>query len=186
MGHLHYLDKISYGYPVDIFAVVIGITIILLGRKLFWLFVGAVGFISGLHIATYALYGRPEWMILLIGLFAGILGAVLAVFLQRIAVGAAGFFAGGYLIEGLIYMAGWQVGDGFWILFLIGGIIGALVASAYFDWALIMLSTLTGAAVVSQSLPFVSAVKAVVLTALIIAGIFTQAGFMKKDRRSRT
>ena len=181
MGHFHHFNSLFYGYPVGIPAVILGLIILILGRKLFWLFVGAVGFVYGLQLASYYLYGQSDWAVLLAGLLAGILGAVFAIFLQKIAVVIGGFFAGGYLILNLITMWGWHSGRGLWFLSLIGGIMGAIVAAAYFDWALVILSSLTGAAMVSQSLPLSPTVKGLMLVVLIIIGIFTQSKLMQKD-----
>lgn len=181
MGHFHHFDSLFYGYPVGITVIILGLLILTLGRKLFWLFVGAVGFVSGLHIATYSFYGRPEWVVLLAGVFAGILGAVFAIFLQKMAVVLGGFFAGGYLTLNLINMWGWHSSQGFWFFSMIGGIIGAIIAAIYFDWALIILSSLTGAAMISQSLSLSSTTKGLIFALLMIIGIFTQSNLMQRD-----
>jgi len=55
MGHYHHIDNLSFEYPAGILAIILGLLILLLGRKLFWLFIGSVGFISGLHIAMHSL-----------------------------------------------------------------------------------------------------------------------------------
>ena len=65
-----------------------------LGRKLFWFFVAASGFVAGLYIADRVLSIRPEWLVLVIGLVLGVIGAIAAVFIQKIAIGVAGFLAG--------------------------------------------------------------------------------------------
>ena len=98
MGHFHHFDSLAFGYPVGIPAIIIGLLVLILGRKLFWLFVGAIGFVIGLHIAMHYLYLQPNWIALLVGVSAGIIGSILAIFLQRIAVVLCGFFSGSYLI----------------------------------------------------------------------------------------
>ena len=132
MGHFHQLHTMFSGLPLGVVTIAVGLIVLTLGRKLFWLFVGAVGFITGLYMATYSFYGAPEWLMLLIGLIAGIAGAIFAVFMQRFAVILGGFFAGGYLDLNLLYMWGWHMGRMPWILFLIGGIIGAVIAAAFY------------------------------------------------------
>jgi hypothetical protein len=181
MGH-HQFHNIFYGLPVNLFTITIGLIVLTLGRKLFWLFVGAIGFISGLYIATYSLYGQPEWVMFLIGLIAGIAGAIFAVYLQRFAVILSGFFAGGYLILNLVYMWGWHMGRVPWLIFLIGGIVGAVAAATFFDWALIILSSLTGATMITHALPLNPVPKLLVLAILIFIGLFIQTGLMLKDR----
>ncbi len=71
----------------------VGLAVLLLGRRLFWLFVGAAGFAVGLHVAPMVLNG-PEWLMVVAALVLGILGAVLAIFFQWLAIGLAGFAAG--------------------------------------------------------------------------------------------
>ena len=182
MGHLHQFHTIFYGLPVNLFIIAIGLIVLTLGRKLFWLFVGAVGFISGLYIAAYSFYGQPEWIMFLIGLIAGIAGAIFAVYLQRFAVILSGFFAGGYLILNFVYMWGWHMGRVPWILFFIGGIIGAVVAATFFDWALIILSSLTGATMITRALALNPVATVLVFAILILVGLLIQAGLMLKDR----
>ena len=49
---------------------------------------------------------------------------------------------------------------------------GAIVAASYFDWALIILSSLTGATMISQSLSVNPPVRVIILAILIFIGIF--------------
>ena len=181
MDQFHHYSSFIYEYPVGIPAVILGFVILTLGRKLFWLFVGAVGFVTGLHIAAFYLQGRPDWMILLAGLFAGIAGAIFAIFLQKMAVVVGGFFAGGYLILNLLSLWGWHMGMGVWFISLAGGILGAILAAGFFDWALIILSSLTGATMISQTLSVNPTIKVFIFAVLIFIGIFAQSRIMQKD-----
>src|SRR5437588_12484980 len=80
---------------VPIISVIIGVAILLFGRKLFWLFVAALGFAVGLEIPAYFMREPPQWMTLLVALGAGVIGALLAILLQKLAIAIAGFIAGG-------------------------------------------------------------------------------------------
>src|SRR5205823_2666174 len=80
---------------VPIISVIVGVAILFFGRKLFWLFVAALGFAVGLQIAAYFMREPPQWMTLLVALGCGIIGALLAILLQKIAIAVAGFVAGG-------------------------------------------------------------------------------------------
>lgn len=182
MGHFHQFHTMFSGLPLSVVAIAIGLIVLTLGRKLFWLFVGVVGFIAGLYIASYSFYGLPEWAMLLIGLIAGIAGAIFAVFLQQFAVIVGGFLAGGYLVLNLVFMWGWYMGRAPWVLFLIGGAIGAVVAAAFFDWALIILSSLTGATMITRALPLGSVPGVLIFVILMAIGLFIQASLMQKDR----
>ena len=178
IGHYH---SFIYEFPVGIPAVILGFVILTLGRKLFWLFVGTVGFVSGLHIAAYAVQGHSDWVILVTGLLAGIIGVFVAIFLQKAAVIAGGFLAGGYLVLSFINLWGWHSGPGIWFISLAGGIIGAIVAATYFDWALIILSSLTGAIMISQSLTFSPLIRGAAFSILIFIGIFAQSRLRDKN-----
>ena len=181
MDQLYQFHKIFQGVPVILFTIALGLIVLILGRKLFWLFIGAVGFIAGLYIAKHASYGEPSWVMLLIGLVFGIAGAILAVYLQRIAVILSGFFAGGYLMLSLVYSVEWHMDIVPWLFFLIGGILGAVAVSAFFDWALIILSSLTGATMIVNALPLTPFASLLALAVLIFVGFSVQAVLMLKD-----
>ncbi len=168
---------------VHILSILVGISLLVLGRRLFWLFVGAAGFIVGLHAAEQFLHGRPEWMLLLLAIAAGLMGALLAVFIQKLAIIVAGFFLGGYVLTRMLAEFGLAAGHPHWIIFLIGGIVGLLLVSALFDWALIVLSSISGAILLLQPLHADMTAKRLLLVVLIAAGIIIQAGLMHKRSR---
>jgi len=137
---------------VDIFRILIGILVLTLGRKLFWLFVAVVGFAFGASLGSQFFQGQPDWVILIIALGAGLLGALLALFLQKVAIALAGFIGGGYIALYLVNALGWGTPDSSaWLPFLIGGVIGLVLMIALFDWALIALSSLIGAGLIVQA-----------------------------------
>ena len=80
---------------------VVGLALLILGKKLFWLFVGAIGFIGASDMASRYFSGLPDWQILIVAVAAGLLGALLAVFFQKAAILLVGFYAGGYLVVSL-------------------------------------------------------------------------------------
>jgi len=159
--------------------IIVGIALLIAGRRLFWLFVGLIGFISGIHIAPHFFPGRPEWMILAIALVAGILGALIALFLQWLAIGLAGFSAGAYIGLRLLQVWEWKTGEINWIFFLIGGILGTLLIIVLFSWALIILSSLVGAGVITEAIHAGQWVTAFFFIALFTAGVVVQSRLMK-------
>src|SRR4029453_10162628 len=94
----------------------------------------------------------PSWLGLLLAVSIGVLGAVLVWLGQWVAVGIAGFLAGGYLTGHLLQAGGMATGSMPGGLFILGGLVGALLMIAVFDWALIILSSLSGATVIIQAL----------------------------------
>jgi len=165
--------------------VLVGLAMLSLGRKLFWLFVSGVGFVSGALLAAVALQNQPVWVALLVALAAGLLGALLAVVIQRWAVGIAAFLAGGYVALGMADLWFPELAIQRWLLYIGGGVLFSVLVGFLFDWALIVLSSLSGALVVVQSVELGFAPAAVLLVALMTAGILTQANMMRKEKPGR-
>ena len=122
----------------DLIGVLLGIALLVAGRRLFWLFVGTLGFIAGLQLAALV-PNLSEGTVLVIGLIVGVVFALLAVFLQRLAVGVAGFLAGGFIFTTLAARLGLE-SLSTWVIYLIGGLIGIALVMLLFDWALIVFS----------------------------------------------
>jgi hypothetical protein len=107
--------------------------------------------------------------------------ALLAIFLQGAAIGVAGFLAGGYILTVLADMVGLNQGAFSWIVYVIGGIIGLLLVIFLFDLALITLSSLAGASLVTQALLIPSGIASVVFLALVIVGIVIQGSMLQRE-----
>lgn len=166
---------------LSVISLILGAALLIAGRKLFWLFVGAAGFVAGLQLATQFWQG-PEILAIIIGLVVGVIFAVLAIFLQGVAIGVAGFLAGGYILTVLAGMLGLNQGAFSWIVYLIGGIIGVLLVIFLFDWALITLSSLAGASLITQSLLLPSEIGGIIFLALVIIGVVIQGSTMQRER----
>jgi hypothetical protein len=165
--------------------VVVGLLLLALGKRLFWLFVAAVGFVATLAVATEFFQPQSELTLFVIAVVAGFVGALLAVFAQKLAVGIAGFLAGGYLAIGLLGLFGVELGPQWWQPFVFGGILGALISYPLFDWALIVLSASTGAVLIVQALEIGTdlALPLTVLAALV--GVTVQAGVFRRRTRPK-
>jgi hypothetical protein len=59
---------------MQLFTMVLGLILLVLGRNLFWLFVAVVGFLLGVEFTGVILTDYPKWAVLLIGLGTGLLG----------------------------------------------------------------------------------------------------------------
>ena len=161
---------------------VLGIVLLFAGRRVYWLFVAIIGFLIGLTAASYFFRSESELVVLAIALAAGILGGLLAVVLQRVAGAAAGFLAGSFAAVRI--MAPFDVGAGLPTLVpvLIGGVLGALLVIALFDWALILLSVLVGASLLSNLLdPRVQLVQ-MAFVVLFVLGVMVQGGSLRRER----
>src|SRR5881409_4443634 len=116
----------SMHFSVAIVGALIGIVILLFGRKLFWLCVAAVGFAVGVEIAPHLVNEPSPLLALLIALVFGVLGALLALFLQKVAIAVLGFLAGGKLVTAIAAAFFVHYAQYSTIIFVMGGIIGAI------------------------------------------------------------
>jgi hypothetical protein len=158
----------------------IGLSILLIGRQLFWVAVAGLGFILGLSYATQYFQGTPQ-MILLISLGVGAFGALVAYVLQRTAALLVGFLAGWYLTVTLMESIdlNW---DYSFILAIIGGLIGISMVSLLFDWSLILLSSLTGASLITQSLHFSPFINRGLFVVFLILGVAVQGILLSQEQ----
>jgi len=157
-----------------IVGVVIGVVILFFGRKLFWLCVAAVGFAAGLQIAPLLVNEASSVLALVIAVVFGILGALLAVFIQKIAIAVLGFLAGGKLATAIAAAFFVQHAQYSTIIFVIGGIIGAILLLAVFGWALIVVSSFIGAYLIQSAIVLPPTGLTLVFIGLAILGIFVQ------------
>jgi hypothetical protein len=175
----HWSEPLSFTAASNL---LLGGLLLVAGRRLFWIFVGAAGFLFGTEVAARAASGAAEWVVLVIGLAFGLAGLVLSLVVQKLAVAAAGFVMGSYAVDRLIFAppvgwAGWE-----WAVLVAGGILGALLVLLVFDWALVVLSSLAGAVLITQAFflgPYLSLLLFAVLT---VAGIAFQGGLLKSSR----
>src|SRR5207249_3648783 len=128
----------AMNFSVPIISALIGVVVLLFGRKLFWLCVAAVGFAAGFEVAPHFVHEPTPLLMLTLGLVFGFIGALLALFLQKVAIAVAGFLAGGKLATAIAAAFFVASAGYFGIIFLVGGILGALLLLTLFDWALII------------------------------------------------
>ena len=174
---------------VPIIQLVVGAIQLLLGRKIFWLMVGIMGFILGLFLTLYVV-DWPVWLKLLVGLGVGLVFSVLAVFIQKPMAALFGFFAFGLAVAILAQM--WGVAKEsplFWVIFVVGGLVGVILVFALFDWALIIGTSLSGAGTVVAALNGMlniqksSLVALALFLILVLIGITYQSRYMKPTGR---
>lgn len=179
----------------------VGLLSLFLGRKLFWLFVGLSGFLLGLLLGGVVGLGN-NWeapVILLVALGIGVAAAILSIYLQKPMASLAGFVLGG-LLAAILYMLvrfGTDVatrlmfggpGPETWVLFLGGGLVAAIFVWVTYEWALIVLSSLTGALItfvgVSPFMPqFLPGIMyLLILVGLAAIGIYVQAQMLSKPQ----
>ena len=175
---------------MNVVNLVCGILLLVAGRKLYWLFVAAVGFAFGLGLGVAALgeTGGQEWA-WVVGIIGGIVGAVLALFFQKLTVVLSGAAAGGYC--GWVAMELLGAGTVSWLGLIIGAVFGAILVLRIFDWGLIVFSSLAGALFLEQGIPTEGMTSVVVFAAAFILGIALQGTQLvrateKKRREKQT
>jgi len=162
--------------------IVVGTALLFFGRRVFWLFVAGIGFVAGMTLAASTFNG-PEWLNVTIGLIVGMVAALLAVFVQRFAIGLAGFLGGGYLAMQILPLLNLEMGWLPWALFIVGGIIGVILVNAILDWALIILSTLAGSLLIIESINLPKIISVLGFLLLLVIGISIQAKELKREKR---
>ena len=141
----------------------------------------AVGFAVGVEIAPLLVNEPSSLLALLIALVLGILGALLALFLQKVAIAVLGFFAGGKLATAIAAAFFVHYAQYSTIIFVIGGIIGAILLLAVFGWALIVVSSFIGAYLIQSAIVLPPTGSTLVFIGLAIVGIFVQAASFRRS-----
>jgi len=170
--------------------IVLGILLLVTGKKLYWLFVAVVGFVIGLALATQYIQLNPPGLVYVFAIGAGIIGAILAVLAQKLAIALVGFIVGGY---GAYYLANTLLGikaeSTNWMAFIIGGIVGLLLVASMFNWALYILSSWAGATLVTRTVTegvkLDSTLGMVMFFLLFILGMVIQAGLFRDQPEQR-
>lgn len=162
---------------------VLGGVLLVFGRRLFWLFVGMLGFMLGTQMATAVLSQPSDKEILATAIVAGVIGALLARFLQRLAFGLAGLYAGAVLS---LHLTKALHADESTLLFCaVGAIIGCVLALVVVDWAMIVLASFVGAATIAGELPLPPQMQFPAFLLLAITGIALQGRQLQRTSAQR-
>ena len=169
-------------FSVAIVGALIGAVILFFGRKLFWLCVAAVGFAAGVEIAPHLVHEPSPLLALAVALVLGLIGALLALFLQKVAIAVLGFLAGGKLAGAIAAAFFVHYAQYSTVIFLIGGVVGAILLLALFDWALIVVSSLIGAHLIQSAIVLPASGSTIVFIGLGVLGILVQAASLRGSR----
>jgi hypothetical protein len=171
-------------FSTPIVGALIGAVVLLFGRKLFWLCVAAIGFAAGVEMAPHLVHEPSALLQLTIALVLGLIGALLAIFLQKIAIAILGFLAGGKLAGAIAAAFFVHYGQYSTIIFVTGGILGAILLLVLFDWALIVVSSLIGAHLIvyQSAIVLPQSGSTVLFLGLAVIGILVQAASLRRSR----
>ncbi len=166
---------------IDVIYIVLGIMLLMFGRKLFWLFSGAIAFVFGVEFIPLFLHGQSQNVIWIIALVLSIVAIVFAFLMQKIGLGVAGFMAGGYVAISLVNELRINISWLPWLLFAVGGVVGVVLTLVLFDWAIVFLSSLSGAFLILQVTGFSLHLTKILFISLIAMGIAMQTIFAKSN-----
>ena len=170
-------------FSIPIVSILIGLVVLFFGRKLFWLCVAAIGFAAGVELAPHLVQDPSALLSLTIALLLGIIGALLALFLQKIAIAVLGFLAGGKLAGAIAAAFFVHYAQHSTIIFVIGGVIGAILLLVLFDWALIVVSSLIGAHLIvyQSTIALPQSGSIILFIGLAVVGILVQAASLRRS-----
>jgi hypothetical protein len=159
---------------VTIASIVVGLLLLVVGRKAFWFFLALVGFAVAVAFVPQLfpdLDGQTQFVVaIVVGIAAGAAAAVLA----KVVVWVGGFVGGAYV--GVI---AWQTlvpaAPGFpWIPVVAGGIAGMLLAKFLFESVLVVVSSAAGASLIVHTIGVGESTGFVLLILLTAIGIIVQ------------
>lgn len=169
----------------DALVLVLGLALLARGRKLYWLALGGLGFLFGLWLARFFVDSMTQGLELGLAFLLGILGAFLAISVQRLAIAVGGFLAGGFggfwLAGALSHILRWQSELGFWMIAALGALAGLFFAATLFEAALVMVSSFVGAALVVGRSDFEAPQSSWFFLFLLCLGLLMQS---RRERRA--
>jgi hypothetical protein len=153
----------------------LGLGLVFFGKKLFWIFIGAAGFIFGFSVSQTLLESSPMWVYLAAGAICAGVAVMLIRLLKNIAFGLGGFAAGVYIGYGIQQVLELDLGWVSWVVIIVCGVIGAALMLKLFEMALIILTAGGGALLVTQSVPAVPPGSQILFLGLVLLGILSQS-----------
>jgi len=160
----------------------IGLTMLLIGHRVFWLFVGGMVYLYISEQMTQSGNYLPE-TIIAYGLFAGVFASLAAFFLHKITLGVVGFFVGGVGMVLLMQSLGVEPSS-YLFTFLMGAVFGVIFFSYLFDWTMVLLSSWLGSAYLTSLIAFEDETqKGVAMLVLTLIGTLFQGYQLYKRKK---
>ena len=117
-------------------------------------------------------------------LIVGAIGAFLAVTIQKIAIGIAGFLLGGFLLLQVLLAFDLPIDSWKWLIFIAGGLLGMVLLSALFEWTLIVLTAIIGSILITQSSLLPEGSRLLVFLLALILGLGVQIYMQVKEKHN--
>jgi hypothetical protein len=177
-----FLDSADRWLPV-----LLGAVLLLVGRRLFWLLIATLGFLFAFTLVQRMSPEVSQPLHWVLAIAAGLVGALLAIFAQKLAVGAAGMLFGAYTTLWILERYGVDLGNWEWVALVAGGVVAAVLALLVLETALVVLSSILGASLLAGATRLDGLPVVVVFAVLLVVGIAVQLGSGGgKPRRERS
>ena len=169
-----------------------GAILLIAGRKLYWFFIAVAGMIAGIALSSIFLDAENLTWRIIFAVLGAALGAILAVAIQKIAIGIVGFVAGALgatLLWRMLELP--QEGRMLLIPIILGGILAAVLVLVAYEYGLIILSSWGGASLITQELEKtalldIAWVGVAAFFALFITGVVIQVvGLTAEQKKER-
>lgn len=151
-----------------------GFIFLIAGHQLPWLFVAGVGYFIGWPLSDMFSVGPGTLERITFSLAISAIAVFLAYFLKKLIVSAAAFYAGGIAFLSLAQILSWDFTAVRLPVFLLAGGVSALVILLSYNWSLIIISTISGATIITQNINFGDISDVAMFLLLLMVGLITQ------------
>jgi len=165
-----------------IFQILVSLALLFAGRRVFWFVVAVLGFYAGMQATPLFIDAPSQSLTIAISLGCGLLMAVAAFILQKLAIGISGFIVGGYGAFLAMSRLGIHLGKLNWVPIVCAGLLGVVLSSIVFEWALIVISAVAGAYLLVMTLGVSDKIQPLVFVLVAVAGFLIQAKDKSKKK----
>lgn len=160
---------------MQVVAFSIGFLMLLIGRKLPWIYVGGIAFIVGDFVARQNYFPiDPGTDLLIFTLASMVLGVILGLYLEGPSVILATLIGGAYLITTLPVLMAWDTSWLTWQWAVGTGFVSLLLLLLWHDFTLIVLSTFVGTILVTEVISLAVLSRDTVFLLFLILGFIVQ------------
>lgn len=160
----------------------IGLVLLFSGRRIFWLAAALAAFLFTYQLLQNFL--EPGWTGIVIAAVIGLIFSGLAISFIKTAGFIVGALAGAAALPYLLGLFGIDLS--WWILALVGAVLGIIAVSLAFDWGLLVMTAWLGANVAAgaagELFSLSGAISSGLFLILMVLGIMVQAGLLKKKQ----
>ena len=152
----------------------IGFMLLITGRPAYWVFTGSIAYFVGGIFADRLVLFPLQWNNIFLSFLFATLGIFSALLFHRWAARLAGFIAGGFLVYNLPVALGAPTDWATPLYFIIGGVVSLVLLLLSFDFALLVISSLTAATFILRNIHIGNLDQATMLLVLTVMGFITQ------------